>query len=684
MIDPEHIIAIDTETCLLKDPVYDSSKRRTRHSPPDTPELILLSFSTSQSAGIQRGDTVPAAIREWHANGRNVFAFHNAAFDIFVLAHAFPTLLPLFQEMAAAGRLYDTLLLEQLLQIARGPRPGESNRILFPTLDSLAFRRCGIKLDKDPSIRLTYAQYKDPTTPLSPKHHKYALEDARATRLVFQSQLAEVVRYTETASNPWGPLSSGIQLRGVLAFRWLESFPVCVDLAHAEVVRDKLQTEMSGIQDQLIAFGWGSRGPKTKKFHFSTKKLRQALAEYAETIGLCCERTDSGLVSTEYDYWAGILPRDIGGDVRSDRLRVWLRYQKLQKLLGTYLGVYTTSQVHYPRYAVLGARTGRTACSKPCIHQIPKHRDSLRSLFVTSRPSRVFIEADYVAAELVALAEIYHSKYGGSALGGALNSGADPHTAVAERLAGQALSTLPPDDRARLRQLGKVGNFGLPGGLGAKRLTEFANRSYGLKLTLEEARAFRKEFLAADPELARWLEDEKDPEVLLKLAAENIGISYEQLCERLKPEKAITTPSNLVYLLRLRSWIRGSRHIDIPLRPGFNPNLDCFKRPATTLTGRTRGKCSYTEAHNTPFQGLVADGIKLALFELWTKWTPEAPWQPVACVHDSILVEVESAACEQVAATLEMAMQSGIRSVCPNIRARVEVKHLGRYWGPRT
>lgn len=684
-MDYSKLIALDCETTLIKSAIYDSPKRRTRHSPPDTPDLVCLSFSSEGGAGILRGSAVPATIRKWDADGSLVFVYHNIAFDVFVLARAFPDLLPLFQQQARDGRLLDTLLLEQILQIARGPLPGESPRILFPTLDSLAFRYCGIKLNKDPAIRLTYEQYLDPNTTMSPRHTAYAIADADATRRVAITQLdrLESVSGAGSRASAFGPGSSHAQTMGALAFRWLEEFPVCVDLEYAKVVREKYETEMAAVQDKLIQIGWGSRGPKTKKFHFSTKKLRAALVVFAEESGILPERTASGLISTEYDFWSGIFPKDGSDTGRHGSFYTWLRYQKLQKLLGTYLNVYTTSKAHYPRYSVLGARTGRTACSKPCIHQIPRHRDSLRALFTTSRPSRVFIEADYVAAELVALAEIYHHKYGGSELGKTLNAGGDPHTTVAERLVGQALETLPKDLRSHYRQLGKVGNFGLPGGLGARRLTEFANRSYGVRLSLEEARQFRKEFLAADPELARWLEDEKDPEALLKLAAENIGITYENLCERLAPPKQVGPPNPMVYLLRLRSWIRGSQHIDIPLRPGFKPQLDCFKRPAVTLTGRVRGKCSYTEAHNTPFQGLVADAIKLALFNLWTAWTPDSPWQPTACIHDSILVETEPTHEMDVSQQLTQSMEFGLRSVCPHILCRVEVKHLGRYWGPR-
>jgi hypothetical protein len=41
-----------------------------------------------------------------------------------------------------------------------------------------------------------------------------------------------------------------------------------------------------------------------------------------------------------------------------------------------------------------------------------------------------------------------------------------------------------------------------------------------------------------------------------------------------------------------------------------------FGRSVCTLTGRVRGKVGFTQACNTPFSGLAADGAKLAMWNL--------------------------------------------------------------------
>ena len=60
-----------------------------------------------------------------------------------------------------------------------------------------------------------------------------------------------------------------------------------------------------------------------------------------------------------------------------------------------------------------------------------------------------------------------------------------------------------------------------------------------------------------------------------------------------------------------------------------------FCSGVTTLTGRVRGRVSFTQARNTPFQGLAADGAKLALWELI-----RAGYRVVAFIHDEILIEL--------------------------------------------
>ena len=60
-----------------------------------------------------------------------------------------------------------------------------------------------------------------------------------------------------------------------------------------------------------------------------------------------------------------------------------------------------------------------------------------------------------------------------------------------------------------------------------------------------------------------------------------------------------------------------------------------FWGPTVTETGRIRGRVPYTAARNTPFQGLAADGAKLALWRLI-----RAGYRVIAFVHDEVLIEL--------------------------------------------
>lgn len=61
------------------------------------------------------------------------------------------------------------------------------------------------------------------------------------------------------------------------------------------------------------------------------------------------------------------------------------------------------------------------------------------------------------------------------------------------------------------------------------------------------------------------------------------------------------------------------------------------KRPVWTLTGRLRADASFTQRHNAVFQGLAADGAKIAMWNLW-----RAGYRIAAFVHDEFLIELPS------------------------------------------
>lgn len=95
-----------------------------------------------------------------------------------------------------------------------------------------------------------------------------------------------------------------------------------------------------------------------------------------------------------------------------------------------------------------------------------------------------------------------------------------------------------------------------------------------------------------------------------------------------------------------------------------------------TLTGRLRAKASYCARHNTVFQGLAADGAKLALWLLW-----RAGYRIVNFVHDQVLVEVPAKSdLKRHAERVRRLMIKGMRFVVPNVRVDVSYAATDRWY----
>lgn len=94
----------------------------------------------------------------------------------------------------------------------------------------------------------------------------------------------------------------------------------------------------------------------------------------------------------------------------------------------------------------------------------------------------------------------------------------------------------------------------------------------------------------------------------------------------------------------------------------------------STLTGRIRAKASYTAYLNTGFQGLAADGAKIALFYLDKEGV-----DTVAFVHDEIVSEVPNENIDHCLEIQETIMVKGMRQVIPDVEVRVESQVANHY-----
>jgi hypothetical protein len=276
-----------------------------------------------------------------------------------------------------------------------------------------------------------------------------------------------------------------------------------------------------------------------------------------------------------------------------------------------------------PTYRVLTA-TGRTACSAPNVQGVPRD-GGVRAAFVPS-PGYFLLSVDYTLAELRALAAVCRRRYGRSALADVIQAGGDPHAHTAAALlgvppavfaAGLSSGGSPGFDYRRYRQAAKAVNFGVPGGMGVDALVGLARRRFGVRLSAADAAAWR-----------------------------------DRLVREVYPE--------------LADYLAGG--------PAGGARV-------ATLTGRVRAGVGPTQALNTPFQGLAADGAALGLFGL-----VRAGFRVVGFVHDEFLVEIPDrggyAALADIARAVTAA-ERGMADVLGGVPAGCRWA-LARRWGAAT
>lgn len=86
-----------------------------------------------------------------------------------------------------------------------------------------------------------------------------------------------------------------------------------------------------------------------------------------------------------------------------------------------------------------------------------------------------------------------------------------------------------------------------------------------------------------------------------------------------------------------------------------------------TRSGRRRANTTYCAEKNTPFQGLAADGAKLALYNLC-----KAGFKLVGFCHDEIVCEIDEIMIDSKIREMEKIMIDSMREVVPDIKVGVE------------
>ncbi len=108
--------------------------------------------------------------------------------------------------------------------------------------------------------------------------------------------------------------------------------------------------------------------------------------------------------------------------------------------------------------------------------------------------------------------------------------------------------------------------------------------------------------------------------------------------------------------------------------PEMKEYLKGEKGYVITRTGRVRANTTFCAEKNTPFQGLAADGAKIALYNLM-----EAGFKIVGFVHDEIITEVPKNRIKDLTKQQEKIMIDSMKVVVPDVVIKVESTISERY-----
>lgn len=298
---------------------------------------------------------------------------------------------------------------------------------------------------------------------------------------------------------------------------------------------------------------------------------------------------------------------------RSQYLRSWLEH------------VGSDGRVH-AGYNVGSVVTGRLSSSNPNMQQVS---GDLKPCWIGS-PGTLIAEVDYSQIELRAAAFVARCE----PMLSAFRDGRDLHRIMAAQVAGKPESEVTPEERQRAKAI----NFGFLYGMGAAGFQNYADDTYGVVFSPEEAERARAAFFRTWDGLDRWH----------------------------------------------RSVVRQAQHLDQVSSP-----LGRLRRLPTIHDGneRVRGHAE-RQAMNSPIQSFASDLMQLAAARI-EGTLPGEPGIPevgtVATVHDSIVVEVPADDWRQSTARVIRGMLDLSELLAPmdvvlDVPLEVEAK-IGPRWG---
>lgn len=644
----ERIIGFDTETHLLNFVRSGSGKKDARYLVgTNAPRFVVASFCEADKEPMLHGRAEGVdALLDYYVSllmddGTHLVA-HHAAFDLGVFLRLASEVGRMQEVVTAttyaldAGRIRCTQMRESIILNARGwlsfhPVERGAPRLSLEACVKRHLNEDVVGKHGEDAWRLRYAELDGvpvATWPLAAQ--TYAALDAQYAVRVFEAQVASAMKSGYDLDDDCAMPTEAHGVRKSFALSMTANFGISTHYESAMQVRDRVRQSTQQVFDRAVAEG------------LYKIQVKKGVKSYAQNQNAIRERLLKYYINEDIpEAERKMTPKGDKLSIAGEVLDLCINDQMLldigevmgdAKILSAFTKAICLAGVTRicPSYRYM-VETERAACSSPNVMQQPR-KGGVRETHIPTRPAGdkrpwVLISCDYAAQELCTLAEVCIDLFGYSKLADTINAGKDPHKqlgkdilaadigrAVSYEEAEAALADKHPqitkEQMKGARQTAKAGNFGFPGGMGVDKFIISAYKSYGVRLSKEEAKRLKMLYLSNFPEIREYF-----------------------------------------------NWISKQGE-------GFT-----LKHP---ITGMLRGDMKYTAACNSPFQHLASIITSRALYrvvvECLTAGTVLYGCRPYAFIHDEILV---SAPLEQAAAAAERVsaiMVETAHEISPNVK----------------
>ena len=391
--------------------------------------------------------------------------FHNAKFDLHVLARAFK--IP--QADIDSANIVDTLIAAWMLS------PGQSglgldNQVMQRLQHEMIPIENLIGRGKN-QITFNRAPIKDAT--------EYGAEDAVYTLRLWEPLKKELEKfdYVKYFFEQEMPL--------LKVLYQMETVGVAIDVPALKTLEQELQQRIEKLEKEICDMAG---------FEFNIGSPKQLGEVLFDTLGLpeIKKRSTDAVVLEELSFRA---PHPIVFSV--------IEYRELKKMQSTYITVLPTlvnpdtRRIH-TSFIQWGTATGRLSSRDPNLQNIPVRSDlgkKIRAAFIPQGKDNVILAVDYSQIELRMLAHLS----GDEALIESYKEGIDIHARTAAAIYGVGLDAVTSD----MRRDAKVVNFGVLYGMTAFRLAR------DLKIPMSQAKDFITGYFDMYQGVQKYIEDVK-------------------------------------------------------------------------------------------------------------------------------------------------------------------------------